>query len=196
MPFFFHRNSRTWPVRPDTLLATNGTEITAAVKNIESSTEDTEQLMDGLQSGKGLAGTVLQNEQLATNVQIIASNLAITTSNLNRLGLWGILWAHKPPATNAARRTAPQFNSLNHDSTLGHPHFVSGPLHRRPATPSARCGRNSSASATAALFGMVIGFGFGGLLIAMDEMLKGFSLRAFSATTFGLLLGTVGRAAH
>src|SRR5437868_2258111 len=38
--------------------------------------------------------------------------------------------------------------------------------------------------------GMGIGFGFGGLLIAIDEMLKGFSLRAFSATTFGLLLGT------
>jgi uncharacterized protein YacL len=42
-----------------------------------------------------------------------------------------------------------------------------------------------------AAIGMVIGFGFGGLLIAVDEMLKGFSLRAFSATTFGLLLGTV-----
>src|SRR5687768_323417 len=39
--------------------------------------------------------------------------------------------------------------------------------------------------------GPVIGFGFGGLLIALDEMLKGFSLRAFSATTFGLLLGIV-----
>src|SRR6266566_6199708 len=38
--------------------------------------------------------------------------------------------------------------------------------------------------------GMVIGFGFGWLLIAIDEMVKGFSLRAFSATTFGLLLGT------
>jgi uncharacterized protein YacL len=41
------------------------------------------------------------------------------------------------------------------------------------------------------VFGMLLGFGFGGLMIALDEMLKGFSLRAFSAITFGLLLGTV-----
>ncbi|PYJ87193.1 MAG: twitching motility protein PilT [Verrucomicrobia bacterium] len=41
------------------------------------------------------------------------------------------------------------------------------------------------------LGGVFIGFGFGGLLIAIDEMVKGFSLRAFSAASFGLLLGTV-----
>ena len=34
-----------------------------------------------------------------------------------------------------------------------------------------------------------IGFVFGWLLILIDEMLKSFSLRAFSAVTFGLLLG-------
>ena len=39
--------------------------------------------------------------------------------------------------------------------------------------------------------GALIGFGFGGLLIAIDEMLKGFSLRAFSAATFGLILGSL-----
>src|SRR5687767_6656962 len=39
-------------------------------------------------------------------------------------------------------------------------------------------------------YGIAIGFGMCGLLIALDEMLKGFSLRAFSSVTFGLLLGT------
>src|SRR5580698_8754560 len=39
--------------------------------------------------------------------------------------------------------------------------------------------------------GLVIGFGVGGLCIAVDEMLKGFSLRAFSAATFGLFLGSL-----
>lgn len=41
------------------------------------------------------------------------------------------------------------------------------------------------------LNGALLGFGFGGLLIAIDEMLKGFSLRAFSAATFGLILGSL-----
>jgi len=89
------------------LLATNGTEISTAVQNVKESTDELKQLMDGLQSGQGLAGTILQNGQLATNVQIIANNLAITTSNLNRLGLWGILWAHKAPATNSATSPSP-----------------------------------------------------------------------------------------
>ena len=39
--------------------------------------------------------------------------------------------------------------------------------------------------------GVMIGFGLGGLLIGIDVMLKGFSLRAFSAATFGLFLGTL-----
>jgi uncharacterized protein YacL len=41
------------------------------------------------------------------------------------------------------------------------------------------------------VYGLLVGFGFGGLLIGIDELVKGFSLRAFSAATFGLLLGTV-----
>src|SRR5215470_10188135 len=41
------------------------------------------------------------------------------------------------------------------------------------------------------VLGVLVGFGFGGLLVALDEMLKGFSLRAFSAATFGLILGSL-----
>jgi len=41
------------------VVSTNGVEISAAVKNIESSTETLKQLMDGVQSGQGLAGALL-----------------------------------------------------------------------------------------------------------------------------------------
>jgi len=79
------------------VLATNSPTFTAAVKNIESSTVMLKDLLADVQAGKGLAGNVLQNPELATNVSLIVSNLSITSSNLNRLGLWGILWQHKPP---------------------------------------------------------------------------------------------------
>jgi phospholipid/cholesterol/gamma-HCH transport system substrate-binding protein len=83
------------------VISTNSEKISTSIKNIESSTETLKKLTDDLQSGKGLAGTMLKNEQLATNVQEIADNLAIATSNLNRLGLWHFLWHHEPPHTNA-----------------------------------------------------------------------------------------------
>ncbi len=83
------------------VVTTNGPEISAAIKNIEASTGVLKKLADDLQSGKGLAGTALQNEQLATNVQAIAYNLAIASGNLNRLGLWHFLWHHEPLPTNA-----------------------------------------------------------------------------------------------
>jgi len=40
-------------------------------------------------------------------------------------------------------------------------------------------------------YGAMIGFGLGGVLVGIDHMLKGFSLRAFSAATFGLALGAI-----
>jgi uncharacterized protein YacL len=41
------------------------------------------------------------------------------------------------------------------------------------------------------VYGVLVGFGFGGLMVGLDELVKGFSLRTFSAATFGLLLGTL-----
>lgn len=82
------------------VLATNSANLNTATRNIADTSAVFKQLADDIQAGRGLAGAVLQNPELATNMQAIASNLAVTSSNLNRLGLWGILWSHKPPATN------------------------------------------------------------------------------------------------
>lgn len=87
------------------VFATNGATFTASMKNIETSTEILTNLMAQLQSGKGLAGTMLQNQELATNVQAIANNLAVASSNLNRLGLWGFLWhKEKQPQDDSKRK--------------------------------------------------------------------------------------------
>lgn len=78
------------------MLATNGQRLDVATRNLAAISGTVRQLSQNLQAGDGLAGTLLQNESLATNVQLIAANLAVTSSNLNRLGLWGVLWSHKP----------------------------------------------------------------------------------------------------
>jgi phospholipid/cholesterol/gamma-HCH transport system substrate-binding protein len=102
---FFSRDLISLSSQTHELISTNGPEISGAISNIEASTEDLKRLTDDLRSGYGLAGALLKNEQLSTNVQAIAANLAITTSNLNQFGLWHILWHHEPPPTRAASST-------------------------------------------------------------------------------------------
>ncbi len=77
------------------LVETNSREVHVAVKNLETSSEKLQDLLADVQAGKGLAGKLLQDQQIASNVSEIANNLSITTSNLNRLGLWGVRWSHK-----------------------------------------------------------------------------------------------------
>jgi phospholipid/cholesterol/gamma-HCH transport system substrate-binding protein len=89
-------------------LETNVDEITVAVKNVENSTVLLQALLSDVQAGKGVAGNLVKNEELANHVSLIASNLSITTSNLNRLGLWGILWQHKPPRNGSANLIDPR----------------------------------------------------------------------------------------
>ena len=88
------------------VIATNRPSIDAAIKNIESSTEVLNSLVRDVQAGKGFAGEVLKSDRISADLSQVASNLSITTSNLNRLGLWGILWQHKPPRTNATPQRA------------------------------------------------------------------------------------------
>ncbi|HEX9045817.1 MAG TPA: hypothetical protein VF988_02220, partial [Verrucomicrobiae bacterium] len=53
------------------------------------------------------AGTLLQSPDLATNVQSLAANLSMASSNLNRFGLWHFLWSHPPASTNSASSVKP-----------------------------------------------------------------------------------------
>jgi phospholipid/cholesterol/gamma-HCH transport system substrate-binding protein len=93
-------------VSAQNLLDSNGTNIGVATKNIDDMTVTLKQIAADVQAGRGLAGAVLQNQELATNVMNIAANLSVTSSNLNRRGLWGILWSNKSPAsTNADNKT-------------------------------------------------------------------------------------------
>jgi phospholipid/cholesterol/gamma-HCH transport system substrate-binding protein len=89
------------------VVATNSPEIRAAVKNLEASTETLKNLLDDVHAGKGLAGKLLKDEAIAANLTQITSNLSVTTSNLNRLGLWHILWKHKSPRTPEPDGAAP-----------------------------------------------------------------------------------------
>ncbi len=79
------------------VLATNSTSLQTSLKNIESSTVVLKNVLLDVQAGKGFAGHVLRNDELTTNVDMIAANLTITTSNLNRLGLWHFLWHKEIP---------------------------------------------------------------------------------------------------
>jgi phospholipid/cholesterol/gamma-HCH transport system substrate-binding protein len=78
-----------------TLVSTNRDDITAAVKNVEAASLAVKEVLDDLEAGRGLAGSLLKNEDLARQLSTLSSNLAVTSSNLNSRGLWGILWKPK-----------------------------------------------------------------------------------------------------
>ncbi len=82
------------------LLTTNSENITVSIQNLRDASRALTNLMSQVQSGKGVAGMLLSNQQFASDVSEIARNFSITSSNLNRLGVWGILWRHKPPKSS------------------------------------------------------------------------------------------------
>lgn len=97
----------------NSLFAGQTNQIVAALRNVRESSESFHQVMRDLESGQGTIGKLLQNDQMATDVSRIVQNLSITSSNLNRLGLWGILWKRKPereePAPPPPPLVAPKF---------------------------------------------------------------------------------------
>ena len=72
-------------------VVSNRTELTAAIKNIENATMKADQLLAEVQSGHGVAGTLIKNEKLSQDVANTLSNLSVFSSNLNQQGLWGVI---------------------------------------------------------------------------------------------------------
>ncbi len=87
-------------LRANDLLSNNAAAITVAIRNLETASGQLTNLLHELQTGRGPAGRVLHDEEMAENISAVARHLAITSSNLNHLGLWGILWKRKEPRTN------------------------------------------------------------------------------------------------
>jgi phospholipid/cholesterol/gamma-HCH transport system substrate-binding protein len=86
------------------LVTNNEDGIAIAIKNVEIASAGLTNLMNELQNGRGTAGRLVYDEQLGAELAAIAQNLSMTTSNLNRGGLWSILWKKKEPRTNSASR--------------------------------------------------------------------------------------------
>jgi hypothetical protein len=47
-------------------------------------------LLADIEAGKGLAGTLLKNDDMARDLSITVSNLSVFSGNLNAKGLWGV----------------------------------------------------------------------------------------------------------
>ncbi|HEY6225785.1 MAG TPA: MlaD family protein [Verrucomicrobiae bacterium] len=82
-------------------IATNRDQLTASVNNIEKATEKLDSAMGDVNSGKGLAGSLIKNEQLATDMSLIMSNLQVLSSNINNKGLWSVI---RKPKVSAAKK--------------------------------------------------------------------------------------------
>ncbi|MEY2465836.1 MAG: phospholipid/cholesterol/gamma-HCH transport system substrate-binding protein [Verrucomicrobiota bacterium] len=97
----------------NSLLTTNSESVARSVQNIETSTVALKTILEDVRAGKGAAGKLLHDETVATNLAIIVENLSVTTSNLNRLGIWGILWSRKPAKTDKSSSSQTSPSSKN-----------------------------------------------------------------------------------
>ena len=87
------------------LISTNRVVIDESFANIKETTESLRNLVAAAEQGKGLAGKLFSDEELARNFSMLSSNLVDVSAKLNRGGLWGILWADKNKNTDDGKPT-------------------------------------------------------------------------------------------
>lgn len=87
------------------LLDTNQAAIAVAVSNLQASSVMLTNILNGTEHSKGLVGELLYNEQLSSNIECLASNLAVASGNLRSNGLWRFLWKPKPAETQPVKKS-------------------------------------------------------------------------------------------
>ena len=78
-------------------VATNRIEFTSAIKNIERATMRADRLLEEVEQGKGVAGGLLKNQEMANYTSLMLSNFMVFGSNVNHKGLWGVIRKPKSP---------------------------------------------------------------------------------------------------
>jgi len=78
------------------LVASNRASIELSLSNLQSATHRFDMLMANVEQGDGLAGKLLKDEKMAAKMSEIVTDLTVTTSNLNQIGLWRVLFPKHP----------------------------------------------------------------------------------------------------
>ena len=118
----------------NSIIATNGAGLSDAVSNIEDTTATLKQIADDMRAGKGVAGTILENDEPGDQCPGHGEQPADCHEQFEPawpLGAsCGITRGEPLPRTNGPRSKYIQrrANTRNHDATLGHPHFIFEPV--------------------------------------------------------------------
>lgn len=94
----FSRKLDEVAMKVDEAIVTNRVELNESMKNLRDATESLKQMTAEMQSGKGLVGGLLKDEELRSQISVTVNNLAVASSNLSRFGL---LYKPKQPKETA-----------------------------------------------------------------------------------------------
>jgi hypothetical protein len=72
-------------------LATNRVQLTDMVKDLGTATGHLNTMLERVEAGEGLAGSLLHDEELALYTGQMLSNFMVLSSNINNKGLWGVI---------------------------------------------------------------------------------------------------------
>lgn len=89
------------------LLAENRPSLSATLTNLEISTRSLQGVARDLEAGRGVAGTLLKDDQARSNLNATLQNLTTLSSNLNK---YGLLYKPKPAPASSPRAPYPGYS--------------------------------------------------------------------------------------